>query len=184
MIDDNRPSLTGALNLVRFSVPYAVIAVLFMMNVITVPYVQDNTLKIPLILMCVYYWSIYRPMLLPSWLVFVMGVILDILTMMPIGLTAFILVVTQKSIIYQRRYLMGQPFIILWAGFVFITVASLGLTWVIFNMMGGMILGLKSIGFAFLLTILSFPFVTILLHATHKVLPSPEQRKSINLQRA
>ena len=69
-------------------------------------------------------------------MIFMFGILIDALTMMPIGLTALILLVTQKLILYQRRYLMGQSFAILWIGFGFLYLVSLAVTLGVFKLMG------------------------------------------------
>jgi rod shape-determining protein MreD len=142
-------------------------------------------LKIPFMMMGVYYWSIYRPRLLPIWMIFMFGILIDALTMMPIGLTALILLVTQKLILYQRRYLMGQSFAILWIGFGFLYLVSLAVTLGVFKLMGVLEIKFSTLAISTCVAMLTFPFVIIVLHLTHKVLPPPpDVTKSINLQRS
>ena len=60
--------------LARFCVPYALIFFLWIIDMVSlnIPYLQD--LQPSFTLMFLFYWSIYRPTLLPSWLIFLMGV--------------------------------------------------------------------------------------------------------------
>ncbi|MBT4710871.1 MAG: rod shape-determining protein MreD, partial [Alphaproteobacteria bacterium] len=71
-------------------------------------------------LMAVYYWSIYRPDLLPPAAVFVLGVLQDILTGGPVGLLALVLLLVQALAVSQRRILLGQAFSVEWAGLLLI----------------------------------------------------------------
>ena len=72
----------------RMLVPYSFLAALFILGVVSVPYPLSAFFKAPFLLMAIYYWSIYRPTLLPPLLVFFAGLALDFLTGMPPGLSA------------------------------------------------------------------------------------------------
>ena len=180
-IENETKPWAGALGLLRFSSAYAMMVLLLVLNITTIPGMLSGMVKIASLLMGVYYWSIYRPTLLPAWLIFIAAIILDALTMMPIGLSALILIGTQKFIVRQRRYLMGQSFMILWIGFAMLYAASLAMTAGVYMMMGTPIVITQAWLLSAAVTILGFPLITWLLHWTHKMLPAPEKQKSINL---
>ena len=134
--------------------------------------------------MTIYYWSVYRPTLIPAWLIFLAGLCVDVLTMMPLGVNALTAVVTKKVISRQRPYLMGQSFIILWLGFVVVQAAALVFSSIIYGVISDAPLALNSIAFSWIASALCFPFITMALHMVHKILPSPDARKSISLHRS
>ena len=78
--------------ILRFGVAYLVIFLLFFVNVQGPSLLSASGLGAPLFLMAVYYWSAYRPTLVPLWFVFFMGLLLDLLSGAPIGLNALVLV--------------------------------------------------------------------------------------------
>jgi rod shape-determining protein MreD len=80
-------------------------------------------------LMAVYYWSIYRPDLLPPAAVFVLGVLQDILTGGPVGLLALVLLLVQALAVSQRRILLGQAFSVEWAGLLLIAAGAGAVSW-------------------------------------------------------
>jgi rod shape-determining protein MreD len=157
----------------RFALPYAFMAVLFALNVIAVPYPMSGTVKIPFILMTLYYWSIYRPTLVPPPLAFCTGLLMDLLSGLPVGLNAALLVAIQWLVSDQRRFLTGQPFIVIWLGFGLLNAFATLLQWGMFGLTGlkwpPLLDLVPSIGLGFVL----FPFICGLLNLTHKLLPSP-----------
>ena len=144
---------------------------MLLVNVVALPLLPVGAVKPPLVLMAVYYWAIYRPTLLPPSLCFAAGLLMDILSGMPLGINALVLVMTQWIVRDQRRFLMGQPYGTIWAVFGLVSVVSVFLQWGLYGLaqahwapilpaLGGALLGL------FL-----FPFVTLLLIITHRMLP-------------
>ncbi len=71
----------------------------------------------------VYYWLVYRPDLLPVWILLFIGLFYDALLYNSLGITSLLLVVS--SILSQRlrRFLSSPRFLFIWGGFI---VYSLG----------------------------------------------------------
>lgn len=69
------------------------------------------------VLMAVFYWTVHRPDLLRSWGAFVVGLLEDILTGTPLGVTSLVLLLVHWTIIAQHRVLRGLSFALLWAAF-------------------------------------------------------------------
>lgn len=158
-------------NTARFSIVYALLAVLFLLNIVSWPFVPDSIFKPYLILIAVYYWAIYRPTLIPAPLCFFAGLIYDLITGVPPGLFAGLFVLTFWVVRNQRRFLMGQTYIATW--FIFILVAlTVSLTeWLmtgLVNMSWGLpVSWIVKAG----LTGFLFPFISILLIYAHRTLP-------------
>jgi rod shape-determining protein MreD len=72
-------------------------------------------------LMALYYWSIFRPTLLPNWLLLVLGLIYDLLHGNIIGIKALTNLAYKYFITSQRRLFINQPFIVIWSGFIIIS---------------------------------------------------------------
>lgn len=82
-------------------------------------------------LMAVYYWSIYRPELMPAPVVFVIGLVQDALTGAPMGAGALVLVLVQGVCVSQRRILVGSSFGVGWLGFAMVAAGAAGLGWLV-----------------------------------------------------
>ena len=168
--------------LARMTVPYSLIAVLFLVSVIAVPYPLAVLFYAPFLLMAIYYWSIYRPTLLPPWLVFVVGMSFDVLTGMPfVGLNAILFLLTRIIITDQRRFLVGQSFIMVWFGFCILDIVFYALQWSAFSVLSMSWVPLSGLVPSLLLGMVLFPPLYLFLHLTHKVLPAPVERAKSRL---
>lgn len=173
MIGDN--FLKTMENTARLSVAYIVLGALFLLNVVSWPFIPDSLFKPYLVLIVVYYWSIYRPTLMPTPLCFAIGLSFDLITGTAPGLFAGIFVLTYWIVRNQRRFLMGQTYIVTWAIFSIVAFA-IGLTeWFI----TGLVDFHWNLPFPWLLraalTALIFPFISILLILVHRTLPAPSR---------
>ncbi|MGB4107200.1 MAG: rod shape-determining protein MreD [Alphaproteobacteria bacterium] len=159
---------------IRFIVPYSLMAVLLVFSIVSFTFPVAGSVKAPLLLMAIYYWAIYRPTLIPAWLVFTAGILVDFIIYYPVvGISALVFVVVHWIVSDQRRYLMGQSFLMTWIGFVIVsTVAGLA-QWFIFGFLNGMWPPLRPLCFSVLLGVALFPVISMLLHITHKILPEP-----------
>ena len=64
----------------RICLFYIFIIMLLLLNLITLPVLGSDGAKLSFLLIGVYFWSIYRPSLLPYPFIFVMGLLLDFLS--------------------------------------------------------------------------------------------------------
>lgn len=155
----------------RMCVPYTCMMVLFLLNVISISIMITGTLEIPFILMALYYWSAYRPTLIPLWFVFILGLLFDLLSAFPLGLNALVFVATRWLVTDQRLFLTGQPFVILWLGFIIACTAATFTQWLLYGLMNLHWTPLQPLPVTILLAGALFPLVNIVLHATHRMLP-------------
>lgn len=158
----------------RLSVPYSFMAILFVLSIVSVPYPLAAFFKAPLLLIAIYYWGVFRPTLLPPLLVFVAGLLYDVLTGMPyLGLSAILFLLCRMAIVDQRRFLVGQGFAMLWFGFCIVDVAYHLLQWGIFSALNAQWLYAKDFVSSLVLGFVLFPVVYLFLFLTHKFLPAP-----------
>lgn len=158
----------------RMSVPYSFMLLLFFLNVISVPYPLAAFLNAPLLLVAIYYWAVFRPTLLPPWLVFLAGLFYDVLTGMPYtGMNALFFLLCRMAVVDQRRFLIGQGFGMLWFGFCLLGIAYHLLQWGAFSAISMQWLYAKDFISSLLLGFVLFPVVYLFLFLTHKILPDP-----------
>ncbi len=166
-------SFQKAENGLRFLVPQVLLFVLLLLNMASLPLPHAAAIKTHFVLMAVYYWSIYRPGLVPPVLCFIAGIVMDVLGGFALGLNAFILIVVQWLVRDQRRFLMGQPYIVIWAVFGLVafcaTMAQWGLSGLSSDMRWPEPLPIVA---GTMVSLFLFPVVTVLLMLTHRILPS------------
>jgi rod shape-determining protein MreD len=123
-------------------------------------------------LMAVYHWTIYRPDLLPLFVVFAIGVLLDLLNGSPyVGLSALVLLLARTAVLAQRRLLIGRPFALLWLGFFLVAAGSFFLEWAFVSIMHVTLLEPRLFIFQTLITAACFPIGSYLLALAHRAVP-------------
>lgn len=79
------------------------------------------------------YWSLVRPRAMPMLLVFIFGLMTDIVTFLPLGLHAALFVVARYLLRRQRRFLVGQGFWVLWVAFALLSLCVYGVIYLWLN---------------------------------------------------
>lgn len=161
----------------RLLIPYIFIAVFFLLDLVPVHIAPFGEIRPCLSIMSVFYWSIYRPTLIPNWLVFLLGLMQDLISGLPLGINAFVFLLLYWVISDQRRVFVGQPFATVMIGFGLALVLSNCMRWLLFSLVTGIWPPLLPIAGIILSGLFIFPLINILLHTTHKALP--EQSASI-----
>ncbi|MBO6784346.1 MAG: rod shape-determining protein MreD [Alphaproteobacteria bacterium] len=128
---------------------------------VPIPHFSDIAPALPL--MGIYYWVVFRPDLMPRVLVFAVGLFQDALIGAPFGLTALVYLVAHSFVLSQRRYIVGKPFWIFWAGFAIVAPAAGALTWMLASALRGAVLPGDVVLASVVLTVFVFPLVAWLL---------------------
>jgi rod shape-determining protein MreD len=79
----------------------------------------------------VFFWSIWRPGLVPPAAVFTIGLLADLLGAAPLGVSAFTLLLLAALVDANRRVLARQSALSSWLLFVPYAALTLGLTWLL-----------------------------------------------------
>ncbi len=94
------------------------------------PYLSDALPLLPVLV--VFQFSLATPERLPGPLLLVMGVLLDLLLGgpgAPVGVSALGFVLIRASVVANRRYLVGVPFLFQWIGFCILCWGFVVLVW-------------------------------------------------------
>lgn len=127
--------------------------------------------------MAVYYWAIMCPPMLSPVAAFISGAIFDLITGCPLGLNALTLVVVQWLTRAQRKFLLGQPFLVMWAGLGLVTVGAGVLQWALVSLFNWAVLPLEPTLISALLTTAIFPVAVLPLSLFNK--PLAERNSSL-----
>jgi rod shape-determining protein MreD len=127
-----RPTVGQQIDLaLRRSIPVALAVLLLFLGILpwnthTLSPVSANLVLIP-----IYYWTLYRPRLMSVWSVAALGLLSDFLGGTMLGINMLTFLVGWRVAVAQRKIFAGAPFIIVWAGFLLMSgVASL-LQWLL-----------------------------------------------------
>jgi rod shape-determining protein MreD len=110
-----------------------------------------------LTLIACYYWTIYRPNLMPSIALFFLGVLQDLVTGGPLGLMALVLLLVHWLVDAQRRVFLGKSFVVGWWGFGLIALGAEVVIWVLASIYYDQLLVVRPFAFQFMLTVAIYP---------------------------
>jgi rod shape-determining protein MreD len=111
----------------------------------------------------VYFWTVYRPDLLPPLALFVIGVVLDAVGGLPLGLTALALLLLRGFLLSGQRFLLAQPFAVIWACFLPVVLLLAALRWALAVLFWGRLFPVEPLLIEAGLTVAAYPLVGWLL---------------------
>ena len=152
----------------RNALPVALSLTLALFTV--VPFGVPHLAKIvpALNLIAIFYWSVWRPDLLPPLAVFLVGLIQDIVGGVPLGLNAFAFLLVNGVTVSQRTVFIGKPFVMSWAGFTVVGSGAMALQWLIMSLLNFTLIGPEPMVFQLLITLALFPAVALALNGLQR----------------
>jgi len=146
--------------LARQLTPLVLTLVLVIINVVPlhIPGFSRVTPLLPLI--AVYHWAIFRPRLLPAYAVFLIGLLHDALSGLPIGVSAFVFLIVYGVVLSQKSFFIGKSFAILWLGFSLMAAVALVLSWLAVSILNVALIGPETVFFQYLMTLGFFPVIS------------------------
>lgn len=124
-----------------------------------------------LVLPAVFYWSIYRPDLLPGAAVFAIGIFQDVLIGAPLGVNTLSLVLVHSIVVSQRRFFRGKSFAVAWWAFTIVAAGAAVLIWLLMSSLHLTIIDPLPGIFRLVMTVALYPFLTwVFARTQHAVL--------------
>jgi rod shape-determining protein MreD len=121
-------------------------------------------------LMAIYYWTLYRPDLLPFAVVFAAGLLADLLEGAPLGMSSLVLLLAYGLVLSQREHLVMRRFTVIWLGFLAVAAAAAVVQWGVVSLFYGMVLDGRAFLFQGVLTVAVYPVVSYLLTRVQRTL--------------
>jgi rod shape-determining protein MreD len=143
--------------LARHLVPSLSIFALMLVGVVPLHIPALHAVAPALPLIAVFYWTLYRPDLLPAIAVFAAGLLQDILFGLPLGVSAVMLVLVHAAVTTQHRFFLGKSFGVVWLGFSLVAAAALALAWLVNCAYNAALIPPDAVAFQVLTTIGFFP---------------------------
>lgn len=132
-------------------------------------------LLMALALAAVFFWSLFRPAAMPPPVVFLLGILADLLGLQPIGVSVVILLVVHGVAVRWRRGLTRQGFLLVWLAFVGLAAAAILAQWVLDAALSVSLLPIGPMVFQFALAAGLYPALATLLTRAHRGIAAPEQ---------
>lgn len=141
----------------RHLVPFLVTIAAMLLGMVALPLPGYSWMAPPFTLMAIYYWVIHRPDLLRPGTVFAIGVLQDLLSYAPLGLTTLTFVLVYWVVLKQRRFFLGNSFAFLWFGFLLIDAGAGAAQWAIYSLMEAHLVDLTALGMQTVMAAVTFP---------------------------
>ena len=151
--------------------PFLITLVLVVVSLIPLRMPGYSMISPALALMAVYYWALHRPELLPGLAVFVIGLLQDVLSGTPLGMSGFTFLAVYGVAVSQRRFFHGKSFLVVWWGFMLVAVGVALLQWGIMSLLMGVVIAIEPAAFEALLTISLYPLLSWIFVQAHRTLP-------------
>jgi rod shape-determining protein MreD len=152
----------------RCMTPFVITLLLALVPVLPLHLPREVDLVPAFTLMSVFYWTVYRPDLMPASAVFAIGIIQDFAAGAPLGITSLILLGTHGVVLGQRRLFVGKPFAMAWSGFVLVDAAATAVAWAFASLIAGEPLALLGPVLQFVVTLATFPILAWFFVRTHR----------------
>jgi rod shape-determining protein MreD len=123
----------------------------------------------PATTVCVcYFWTLSRPDLMNPLAIFLVGLVLDGVGGLPLGLTSLALLVGRCAVMGGQRFLRAQPFAVVWLCFVPVASAVAAARWLLASLAWGRLFPLEPVALEAGLTVAAYPAIGWLLSRLHQ----------------
>ncbi len=171
-----RPTLRRQLDATsRRYLPAAFTALLLLLAAAPLGLPGQAQLQAALALACVFFWSLFRPGSMPPPIVFLLGLLSDLLGLSPPGVSVLILLATHGLATKWRRVLAGQGFLLVWLAFIVVAAGAAASEWLIMSLLSVRVLPGNAVLFQFGLTAGLYPMLAALFTHAHRGLANPDQ---------
>ena len=155
----------------RYCIAYGVFALLTFISLISFSIPLTEAVRPYFIIMIVYFWAIHRPTLIPPLIIFMVGIIYDMLMGFPLALHSVLFILAYWIIKNQRLFFLGQSYLAIWIGFFITCLSLLVLEYFFFSALAHSLLNIKPLIGSLLLSVCIFPLLSFVFTKINGLLP-------------
>jgi rod shape-determining protein MreD len=156
-----KPALWARLDIIaRRITPFGLTVLLVLINVLPLQVPGLSQVMPMLPLMSIYLWAVHHPNLMPAYAVFFIGFLQDALIGTPIGLHTITYLMVFGIVVWQRRFLVGKPFVVIWVGFSLVAAGATIANWLLVSLYYLVVIQPEALVFQYLLSLGAFPLLS------------------------
>jgi rod shape-determining protein MreD len=159
----------------RFCFPSCITVLLMLLTQAPLEIPEQTALLPAVALCCVWFWSLFRPDAVPPPLVFLIGMLLDLLGYLPLGAGVFTLLAVHGVAVALRRPLARRGFAWIWIVFGGVAAAASLLIWLLVMLLTFRLLSPDPAIFVAILTIALYPVLAIPFAGAQRSIANPER---------
>lgn len=155
----------------RRMLPALSIVLMMLISIIIVPNPKYSQVVPSFALAALFCWIVWQPGLLPVLLIFLLGLFEDLVRGTPLGMTAFIYLLTYALTRLQKDWLTNRGLDMFWIGFAGVVLTTAFVQWLILSLAAWIFIASGAALLHSLLTIVTFPAVFWLLAPLQRTMP-------------
>jgi len=159
----------------RFCFPTCITVLLMLMTQAPVGIPEQAALLPAIALCCIWFWSLFRPDAVPPPLVFLIGLLLDLLGYLPLGVGVLTLLAVHGVAVALRRSLARRGFAWIWIVFTGVAAAASLLIWLLVMLLTFRLLSPDPAIFVAVVTISLYPALAIPFAGAHRSIANPDR---------
>jgi rod shape-determining protein MreD len=159
----------------RRSLPATATILLLLLTATPMGLPGQSELQAAAVLACVFFWSLFRPASMPPPVVFLLGVLADLLGFSPPGVVTLTVLLVHGLALRWRRGLARQAFMLVWLVFVAISAGGAALEWLLTSLLTFRLFPPGSAFFQAALGAGLYPTLSVILTRVHQTLAEPER---------
>jgi rod shape-determining protein MreD len=144
---------------VKLLILYALLGFFFLLSLVKFPLFGSDGGKLSFLLIGIYFWTIYRPQFVPYVLIFITGILLDLLSGGLVGLNTLCFMIIGIIVRGQRRFLLGQSWPVVWAGYCVAVTIVMILHYLVYSLSSAIFLPFIPLIFNLVISYLLYPLV-------------------------
>ena len=171
-----RPSLGRRLDMAaRAGFPAACTILLMLLAVVPFGFAGQAALLPAVATISVYFWTLLRPASMPPVLVFPIGLLLDLLGYLPVGVGVLCLLAVHGFAFRWQRLLARQRFALTWIAFAGFAAMGAALGWGLASLLGLRLLPVGSAVFQGVVAVALYPVLAVLFIRADRSVAAPER---------
>lgn len=123
---------------------------------------------------CIGFWSVFRPGAMLPPVVFLLGLLMDLLTLAPLGSGVLVLLALHAAALRFRYFLVRQSFLAVWLGFCVVAFGSACFYWGLQSLLSIRLLPIAPALHAALLACGLYPAIALILSRIHEAMRHAE----------
>lgn len=137
--------------------------------------IPEQAALLPAVALCsVWFWSVFRPDAMPPPVVFLIGVLVDLLGYLPLGVMAFTLLAEHGLALTMRRGLSRCGFAWIWLVFAGVAAAAALVIWLLVMVLTLRLLSPYPAMFIGVVTVAIFPVLAVPFAGAHRSVANPD----------
>lgn len=160
----------------RLLLPGICTLVLLVLSMLPIGLSGQGQFPVDVCLISIYYWTIFRPVTMPFWFVFLLGVVRDSLMGGALGISSLVFILFRLMVFTQQRFLVKETFWATWLGFGLAALPAFILQWLLTSAFNRAILPVTPLAMQWVFTFGLYPLLHIVFNALYSFLPGQPGR--------